>query len=138
MGNAKKSGETNIKIELIKKVNNLRFLYKIKVYKTMYGSVEKGTEQRWQILTLTQGSMERKYGPEIGKIGEFLVFQYFLALMKLQTLYLYPVVIFSFVSKNWILIPNNIAYLKKIKLNLIKPQTKIIKPQKAFLKIIWI
>ena len=82
--------------------------------------------------------MERKCGPEIGKIGEFLVFQYFLALMKLQTLYLYPVVIFSFVYKNLILIPNNIAYLKKIKLDLIKPHTKIIKPQKAFLKIIWI
>lgn len=100
MGNVKKSRETTIKIELIKKVNNLRFLYKIKVYKTLYGSVEKRTEQRWQILTLTQGSMERKYGPEIRKIGEFLVFQYFLALMKLQTLYLYPLVIFSFVSKN--------------------------------------
>lgn len=44
MGNVKKSGETTIKIELIKKVNNLRFLYKIKVYKTLHGSGEKRTE----------------------------------------------------------------------------------------------
>lgn len=44
MGNVKKSGETTIKIELIKKVNNLRFLHKIKVYKTLYGSGEKRTE----------------------------------------------------------------------------------------------